>query len=266
MGSSIASGVTLQGTLMNHDHTVSCVAIQAETLNNLAYTRIPFILGEANSLYKQGKPGLSNTFGAALWGIDFNLWCASVGIRRVHMHQGTGYRYISWQPINTTREVIGTRAPYYGNIAVAAMLGNPSAGDVQILNIQLPNTTEAAYAAYVDKKLARILVINMNEYNYTIGGQFGGAPNPVERPSKTYRFKLAQASGEAQIQRLLANGSDAISGITWDGYSYNYELGNGKPVRLNNVTVGETAEVSGGVISVSVPDSSVAVLNVEGLT
>lgn len=49
-------------------------------------------MGETNSLYNEGKPGLSNTFGAALWGIDFNLYCASVGIKRVHMHMGTDYR------------------------------------------------------------------------------------------------------------------------------------------------------------------------------
>lgn len=52
----------------------------------------PIIFGETNSLYNQGRPGLSNTFGAALWAVDFNLYSASVGIKRVHMHQGTNYR------------------------------------------------------------------------------------------------------------------------------------------------------------------------------
>jgi hypothetical protein len=52
----------------------------------------PHIFGETNSLYNQGRPGLSNTFGAALWGIDFNLYSASVNIKRVHMHMGTNYR------------------------------------------------------------------------------------------------------------------------------------------------------------------------------
>ncbi|KAL1998863.1 hypothetical protein VTN02DRAFT_5464 [Thermoascus thermophilus] len=42
------------------------------------------------------------------------------------------------------------------------------------------------------------------------------------------------------VQRLLANGRHAITGITRDGWSYNYELDGGKPVRLDNVTVGET--------------------------
>lgn len=54
----------------------------------------PLIFGETNSLYNQGRPGLSNTFGAALWGLDFNLYAASVGFKRVHMHMGTNYRVL----------------------------------------------------------------------------------------------------------------------------------------------------------------------------
>jgi hypothetical protein len=58
---------------------------------NLA-PKVPFILGEHNSLARQGRPGLSNTFGAALWGVDWNLYLASQNISRSHMHQGTNYR------------------------------------------------------------------------------------------------------------------------------------------------------------------------------
>jgi hypothetical protein len=35
------------------------------------------------------------------------------------------------------------------------------------------------------------------------------------------------------------NGSDAITGVTFDGYSYRYELDNGMPVRQSNVTIEE---------------------------
>ena len=88
-------GVTLQHTLMNHTANVASVAAH---LNETRYLRalddalwpdLPYILGETNSLYNQGRPGLSNTFGATLWGVDFNLWCAVNNISRVHMHQGT---------------------------------------------------------------------------------------------------------------------------------------------------------------------------------
>ena len=69
-------------------------------------------------------------------------------------------------------------------------------------------------------------------------------------------------SGGATVQRLMANGSDALTGITWDGYSYNHDLDNGNPVRLTNVTRGECVTVKkDGSVGLSVPWSSVAVLS-----
>jgi hypothetical protein len=84
---------------MNHSSTLHSIAAQLVERDMLANYSIPFILGESSSLYNEGAPGLSNSFGATFWGVDFNLWCASQGIRRVHMHQGANYRYQSWQPI-----------------------------------------------------------------------------------------------------------------------------------------------------------------------
>jgi hypothetical protein len=88
-------GVTLQGTLMNHTRTKQSVNNHITEYNSIFNTTKsppPLIFGEANSLYNQGRPGLSNTFGAALWGVNFNLYSAAVGFKRVHMHQGTNYR------------------------------------------------------------------------------------------------------------------------------------------------------------------------------
>jgi hypothetical protein len=241
--------------------TVNSVSPHLTAMAALANYSIPYILGETNSLYKGGAPGLSNTFGAALWGVDFNLWCASQGIRRTHMHQGTNDPYQSWQPIETNRTTMGTKAPYYGNIAVAATMGNLVQNNVSIANLPLQNTYEAAYAAYVNSNLARVAIINMREYNYTINGT-SSIPNPVPRPLLSYSFAVPADYGDrVRVQRLRANGSDAITGITWDGYSYNYELNQGKPVRLTNVTTGEIVYVKNGVVHVTVPDSSVAVLN-----
>lgn len=62
----------------------------------------------------------------------------------------------------------------------------------------------------------------------------------------------------------MANGSDAISGATWDGFSYNYELNNGLPVRLENVTRDEVVNVeSNRSMRVGLPDSSAAILNLK---
>ena len=251
---------------MNHTANVVSIAKQlneSRLLAQLPYNLepdLPFILGETNSLYNEGRPGLSNTFGAALWGVDFNLWCATNNISRVHMHMGTDYRYQSWQPVDTNSTAKGTKAPYYGNIAVAAFLGDIVSATPSIVNLPLPNEEESAYAAYVDGKLARLIVVNMMSYNATAGNNLtDDYPRPVER----YSFQLSsEVQGQVGLQRLMANGSDAITGVTFDGYSYNYELNNGLPVLLNNVTRGETASVGqNGELSVDVPRSSAVIVN-----
>ncbi|KAJ5116011.1 hypothetical protein N7456_000359 [Penicillium angulare] len=260
IGGADEPGVTLAKTLMNHTSTVASVQQHvnlSSVLNEKGLTKnIPYILGETNSLYHQGKPGLSNSFGAALWGVDFNLYCASQNIRRTHMHQGTDYRYASWQPIQTNKTTIGTKAPYYGNVMVAAMLGgDDSDSDAQVVNLPMAEETDAAYAAYVDGQLSRIALINMVEYNYTGSDE--------TRPVAKYSFLLPGTKEKSlSVQRLMANGSDAITGISWDGWSYNYELKGGEPVRLGNVTIGESVSVdSKGVVELKVPYSSGVILN-----
>ncbi|PSR87157.1 glycoside hydrolase family 79 protein [Coniella lustricola] len=264
-------GVTLQGTLLNHSITKNSVNAHITEYEQIFPngSGVPLIFGETNSLYNEGRPGLSNTFGAALWGVDFNLYSASVGIKRVHMHMGTNYRYGSWQPIETVNATIGTKAPYYGNIAVAAFLGNTLKNPVSIAEIPLADDTESAYAAYsaASSELLRTMVINMNTYNTTLDGSgLGEATNLTARTVRVYTFDVGGGSIQpgdlVGVQRLSANGSDAITGITWDGYSFNYELDEGKPVRLANSTLGEYVVVKNdSTISIGVPDSSAAVLN-----
>ena len=258
-------GVTLQHTLMNHSANVASIALQLNesrllaALPNDLNPDLPFIMGETNSLYNEGRPGLSNTFGAALWGVDFNLWCATNNIRRVHMHQGTNYRYQSWQPIETNITSKGTKAPYYGNIAVASFLGDITTATPCIVNLPLPNVEESAYAAYVDGKLDRVIVINMMEYNATAGNKY---IDHYSRPIERYQFQLPKGyQGKADVQWLMANGSDAITGVTFDANSYNYELKNGIPVLLHNVTRGQTVDVaSNGKMWIDVPRSSAAIV------
>jgi hypothetical protein len=139
------------------------------------------------------------------------------------------------------------------------MLGKLTAGAVRIANLPLESEFEAAYAAYVDEKLARIAVINMRAYNYTVNGT-SSVLNPVKRPSQEYSFEVPEGS-EVGVRRLYANGSDAISGITWDGWSYNWELDHGKPVKLHNVTVGESLRAQGGMLNLTVEDSTAVILN-----
>ncbi|KAG4217930.1 hypothetical protein PC116_g33590, partial [Phytophthora cactorum] len=50
-------------------------------------------MGETNSVSCSGKSGISDTFGAALWGVDYVLLGASIGIRKTYFHLGAQSEY-----------------------------------------------------------------------------------------------------------------------------------------------------------------------------
>lgn len=151
------------------------------------------------------------------------------------------------------------------------MLRNSASHPVSISSIPLSSDREAAYAAHFAPgtpsagKLVRIMAINMHSYNTTADGHgLEPALNSGKRGVRSYEFSVQGITRNGQafrVQRLLANGSDAITGITYDGWSYNRELDMGKPVRLDNVTIDEVVLVKDGVVTVEVPDSSAALLS-----
>lgn len=63
-------------TLMNHTNIVDSIEPHSKRAQNLAYLNHPYIIGEMNSIAKQGRSGESNVFGDALWLVDFSLWAA----------------------------------------------------------------------------------------------------------------------------------------------------------------------------------------------
>ena len=137
---------------------------------------------------------------------------------------------------------------------MAATLGNLTASEVSVANIPLTSEFESAYAIYENGQLSRAGIVNMIEYNYT------GAT--TSRPIAQYTVSFPSSyNGSVLVQRLMANGSDVLSGITFAGYSYNWELDNGLPVLLTNVTQNETLDVINGKVTVDVPYSSYALLN-----
>jgi Glycosyl hydrolase family 79 C-terminal beta domain len=243
---------------MNHTKTVLSMAPQLALARTLSTRTLPFVLGETNSLYNQGAPGLSDSFGAALWSLDFNLWCAANNVSRVHMHQGTNFRYSSWQPI-AAKVAVGTRPAYYANVAVAAMIGDSGPAKTQVLTLPLPtySETQIAYAAYESAALKRVLLINMQAWNTT------SASPTTPRPETTYYFAAPlQCAGNATVSRLMASGSDAVVGVSWNGYSYAHEQDLGKPRLLGNVSHDESLTVSPfGTFKLDVPHSSAAMVS-----
>jgi hypothetical protein len=57
-----------------------------QEVNQQGQGRIPFVVGEGNSIGSGGKANVSDVYGAALWSIDQAFYMASLGIQRWNVH------------------------------------------------------------------------------------------------------------------------------------------------------------------------------------
>lgn len=112
-----------------------------------------------------GTPGLSDVAEAALWVIDFALQSASLGISRVYLSHGVGYRYSSFQPVSgITDDGRGIDRPhimpmYYGLLVVNEAIGS-SQSDRYVAELGCLHRNIVAYGIYEDGHLARLILIN----------------------------------------------------------------------------------------------------------
>ncbi|KAF2226210.1 hypothetical protein BDZ85DRAFT_294536 [Elsinoe ampelina] len=258
-----APGISLQGTLMNHTAIRAVVAGIVQLGTNLPNRQPPLVLGEHNSLAQQGRPGLSDTFGAALWGLTYNTAAAAQGVKRQHMHQGTNYRYQMWQPVDTNFSARATKPAYYGNVALAAFLGEMGGGEKEGGKTSVADLwkesgdTGAVYGAWKGGRLRRVLVVDLREWNGTEANVYKN-----QGTRKTGRYVLDLAKGvecEGKVKRLEAVGADARDGVTFDGVSYDFERKQGKPVRVKRESQEKAKRVKGSLV-VEVPWSSAAII------
>ena len=250
MASATGSGVTLQDTLMNHQAVVKSIANHV-TLASEIQQYCPgcsYIMGETNSLSGGGATGLSNVFGAALWVVDYALYQATKNISRVHFHQSGTSPYSAWAP---TSDPPLTNAPYYGNVLIAGAVG--AEDNVELSYFDLGNNDEhtSAYVLYADNTLARMVILNMNEYDQDSG----------DRSSQTFALSVPSGVTGAKVERLTAAGADVTGNVTFAGVSYDYDLNMGKPVVLNETATTESVTAENGILNVIVMDTEGVLLH-----
>ncbi|KAL4965464.1 uncharacterized protein BDV14DRAFT_208713 [Aspergillus stella-maris] len=114
----------------------------------------PHVFGETNSA-TQGGGGISPTFGAALWIVDYVMQLVTMGTEAIYFHQGTigNCQYCWWGRYTTG-------APYYG--AYFATLALANADYIAPLDDQ--STAYAAYAIYEGGVPVKVLLYNSDYY------------------------------------------------------------------------------------------------------
>lgn len=162
---------------MSHTSVISSVSRFSSEASIAHALNKPFLLSETNSA-TCGGGGISSTFGAALWIVDYVLRSMIVGVDRMNFHQGTlGNSPYSWWGVditgvtNLTLAPKYTFAPFYGAYFASTALAN--AGTVAMLDAG--TTAQAAYAIY--DKLGRIMRAVLYNSDYFDGTGVRGSAN-----------------------------------------------------------------------------------------
>ncbi|KAJ2962019.1 hypothetical protein NQZ79_g2828 [Umbelopsis isabellina] len=176
---------------------------------------LDYIFGETNSYSCHGAPGLSNTAGAAVWGIDYSLQAAKLNITRCHFHNGLGYKYNFFQPISgVSDDGVNNTAPhimplYHVLVIVGEAIGHTGRSSIQ--EIAIDDTYTSGYGIYEDNKLVRVILINSQLYLSSDAGA---------RPQTSISLHGLSGSATLKAKRFSIPSADATKGLTWAGQSF----------------------------------------------
>ncbi|KAK7542468.1 uncharacterized protein J3D65DRAFT_216880 [Phyllosticta citribraziliensis] len=133
-----------------------------------------FVMGETNSISCSGRSGISDTFGAALWGVDYVLLAASVGIEKLAFHLGAQSEYSFFTPLpyeykNKSLDA-GIRAPFYAHYFISHVIK----GDSDWSIAALPAANESDFSGYgvydaSNDALRKLVFVDLGIWNASTG-------------------------------------------------------------------------------------------------
>ncbi|KAI9933512.1 hypothetical protein ASPWEDRAFT_617099 [Aspergillus wentii DTO 134E9] len=215
--------------LMDHTTIVDGVLAFEEQVRAAEELQKDLIMGETNSA-TQGGGGISPTYGAGLWILDYMMQATILGVKQLFFHQGTigNCQYCWWNSNNTVN------APFYGAYFAALALANAS----QVAQLDSGDTRYAAYVIYdADSKPSRVLLYNSDYY--------------TEGTRGSVDVTLTALSGDSvSVKRLTG---DAATTTVEDGkVTIAGQAFTGETCGLSGSENVESVQVDGGVGSFSV--------------
>lgn len=194
---------------------------------------LPFRLTELNSVTCAGRPGVSDTFAAALWAPDMLFELLRAGVDGVNVHVRA---YTVNAAFGVTPRGVVARPLLYGLILFTRMLG----ADARLVGLHAQTAQRAhlkAWAVRVSGDRLHVLLINKG-------------------PSAISAKLVLPATGPATIQRLLAPSVTSRSGVTLDGQQLGHDD------RWRGHRSDESAAGVSGVYRLVLPPTSAALLTV----
>ena len=201
--------------------------------------RLEYRINEVNSFSGGGKQGVSDTFASALWCLDFMFKVAAHGGSGVNMETDINQLgFIShYSPIvHDADGVCSARPEYY------ALLAFSLAGHGSLFKTNIVGADEINFTAYATGEPGHIRFLTVINKDLT--------------KDATIDSTVPVASRSVHVLRLVAASPDAKAGVTFAGTAVGSD-GSWTPGE------GETAPVADGVVHVSIPRATAAVLKFE---
>ncbi|KAF8636118.1 hypothetical protein AX17_003821 [Amanita inopinata Kibby_2008] len=208
-------------SFLNHNAGINLISLYLNSTRYAQEKGKKFLMFETNTASCGGFPGLSDSFGAALWGLDYALQLAYSNFSMGLFHiggQGVYYNKLSAPPTNQSTYHQWSIGPiYYTSLIMAEILGPSNASQVMDMwNVDKSiSMYTPAYVIYENGSPTRVALFNFvsdpsgnSDINVTIsmGGRETGQPKA--------------AVSEVRVKYLRANSISQKGNFTWAGQTF----------------------------------------------
>ncbi|EMD31069.1 glycoside hydrolase family 79 protein [Gelatoporia subvermispora B] len=201
---------------LNHTSAQRLVSRYLNSTNIAQKVGKPFLMFETNTASCGGFPGVSDSFGAALWGVDYALQMAYANFSGALLHvggQNNSNNPFTPPPTRLSPFEEWTIGPiFYSALVVAEALGASDTVRVADLDLNDGNIYTPGYGIWENDNLARLVLLNFvtdpsgaHDYNVTLtlGGLDFGEP--------------AQVPANVTVKYLTAESVSAKENVVWGG-------------------------------------------------
>ncbi|EJD02698.1 uncharacterized protein FOMMEDRAFT_140601 [Fomitiporia mediterranea MF3/22] len=209
----------LESTFLNHNAVQGTNTGYINTTNIAQGIGKPVVMFETNTASCGGFSGLSDSFAASLWTVDYSLNMAMTNFSHALYHVGgQSDFYNAFTPMapnqtNIRQWTIGST--FYPMLLLTEAFGSSGAAQVVDLFMNSNSQWTPGYVIYEHGNPARVVLMNFltdssGASNYTAYISVGG--NTTNTPGAT--------PASVQVKYLLANSASDKFGITWAGQSF----------------------------------------------
>ncbi len=163
---------------------------------------VPYRMSEGNSCYNGGKAGVSNAFASALWGAEFMLLLAQLGVSGINFHGGgQGFYTPIARGGSTPFEV---RPLYYGMLLWRCF----ASGSLIPCRFDAGGVNATAYACIDSKRRLALAILNKDLHRDLKLRLHGDVFNAASR-------QMALTAPHADSTSDVTLGGEAVSGGQW---------------------------------------------------